>query len=295
MTMDVCKCLSCVDLARVTSRLWTLIAGAMTPYCAFALRTYVQERRKELILQCLRSNQLLKTEPSRLGVDIPIKTDLLSFSWQGYGGEEKVYIATQGPIVNTVSDFWRMVWQERSPIIVMITNIEEMNEKCTEYWPEEQITYEGIEIIVNQVIQADDYRLRLITLKKGEEVRNLKHYWYTSWPDQKTPDQAPPLLQLVLEVEEAMQSAEEKNAPVIVHWLLCIQWLAADSVMLNHWSETCKRRGPTEYDFVSATVTWPGARGVSMLLHFYESECYSLSLQDNEIYRREPLYKRYVL
>ncbi|XP_017582097.1 PREDICTED: tyrosine-protein phosphatase non-receptor type 5 isoform X3 [Corvus brachyrhynchos] len=52
---------------------------------------------------------------------------------------------------------------------------------------------------------------------KGEEVRNLKHYWYTSWPDQKTPDQAPPLLQLVLEVEEAMQSAEEKNAPVIVH------------------------------------------------------------------------------
>ncbi|XP_074950723.1 tyrosine-protein phosphatase non-receptor type 5 isoform X4 [Phalacrocorax aristotelis] len=89
--------------------------------------------------------------------------------------------------------------------------------KCTEYWPEEQVTYEGIEITVNQVIQADDYRLRLITLKKGEEVRNLKHYWYTSWPDQKTPDQAPPLLQLVLEVEEAMQSAEEKNAPVIVH------------------------------------------------------------------------------
>lgn len=59
---------------------------------------------------------------------IPVKTDLLLFCWQGYGGEEKVYIATQGPIVNTVSDFWRMVWQEHSPIIVMITNIEEMNE-----------------------------------------------------------------------------------------------------------------------------------------------------------------------
>lgn len=47
---------------------------------------------------------------------------------QGYGGEEKVYIATQGPIVSTVGDFWRMVWQEQTPIIVMITNIEEMNE-----------------------------------------------------------------------------------------------------------------------------------------------------------------------
>ncbi|XP_050809658.1 tyrosine-protein phosphatase non-receptor type 5 isoform X3 [Gopherus flavomarginatus] len=89
--------------------------------------------------------------------------------------------------------------------------------KCTEYWPEEQVTYEGIEITVDQVIQADDYRLRLITLKKDGEVRNLRHYWYTSWPDQKTPDQAPALLQLVREVEEAMQRAEEKNAPVIVH------------------------------------------------------------------------------
>ncbi|XP_019332697.1 tyrosine-protein phosphatase non-receptor type 5 isoform X2 [Alligator mississippiensis] len=149
--------------------------------------------------------------------DDPLSSYINANYIRGYGGEEKVYIATQGPIVNTVSDFWRMVWQECSPIIVMITNIEEMNEKCTEYWPEDQVTYEGIEITVNHVIQADDYRLRLITLKKDEEVRTLKHYWYTSWPDQKTPDQAPALLQLVQEVEEAMQHAEQKNVPVIVH------------------------------------------------------------------------------
>lgn len=55
---------------------------------------------------------------------------LLCVCVQGYGDEddECSYIATQGPTVNTVGDFWRMVWQERCPIIVMITNLEEKNE-----------------------------------------------------------------------------------------------------------------------------------------------------------------------
>uniref|UniRef100_UPI00398EBCB5 tyrosine-protein phosphatase non-receptor type 5 n=1 Tax=Pristiophorus japonicus TaxID=55135 RepID=UPI00398EBCB5 len=137
---------------------------------------------------------------------------------RGYGGDEKVYIATQGPTVNTVSDFWTMIWQERSTIVVMITNLEEKNEKCTVYWPEDQANYQGIEVIVNNVLHADDYSLRNITLKDGLEERHLKHYWYTSWPDQKTPDNARPLLQLVQEVEEARQQAKKDNSgPVIVH------------------------------------------------------------------------------
>ncbi|XP_011376067.1 tyrosine-protein phosphatase non-receptor type 5 isoform X3 [Pteropus vampyrus] len=136
---------------------------------------------------------------------------------RGYGGEEKVYIATQGPIVSTVGDFWRMVWQEHTPIIVMITNIEEMNEKCTEYWPEEQVVYDGVEITVQKVIHTEDYRLRLISLRSGTEERGLKHYWFTSWPDQKTPDRAPPLLHLVREVEEATQQEGPHCAPIIVH------------------------------------------------------------------------------
>ena len=36
---------------------------------------------------------------------------------QGYGGQDKAYIATQGPMPNTVSDFWEMVWQEEAPLI----------------------------------------------------------------------------------------------------------------------------------------------------------------------------------
>ena len=42
-----------------------------------------------------------------------------------------------GPLPGTLVDFWRLMWQERPPIIVMLTNLEENNKiKCEQYWPE---------------------------------------------------------------------------------------------------------------------------------------------------------------
>ncbi|XP_048825709.1 tyrosine-protein phosphatase non-receptor type 5 [Brienomyrus brachyistius] len=173
----------------------------------------VRKNRYKTILPNTHSRVCLKaTDP-----DDFLSTYINANYMRGYGGEEKAYIATQGPTVNTISDFWRMVWQEQSPLVVMITNIEEKNEKCAEYWPEERVTYEGIEITVDQLIQADDYSLRIFTLQCGGEKRSLRQYWYTSWPDQKTPDKAPPLLELVKEVEEARQQAPPRSGPVIVH------------------------------------------------------------------------------
>lgn len=52
----------------------------------------------------------------------------LLFGLKGYKGTQRSFIATQGPMVHTVGDFWDMVWQERSSIIVMLTKLKENNE-----------------------------------------------------------------------------------------------------------------------------------------------------------------------
>ncbi|XP_037110819.1 tyrosine-protein phosphatase non-receptor type 5 isoform X2 [Syngnathus acus] len=173
----------------------------------------VRKNRYKTILPNTHSRVILKSQDE----DDFLMTYINGNYLKGYGGEERAYIATQGPTVNTVGDFWRMVWQERTPIIVMITNLEEKNEKCAEYWPEDTVTHEGIEITVVTVTQEDDYSLRVFTLKCGDEERSLRQYWYTSWPDQKTPDKAPPLLELVQEVERAREEAPPTSGPVIVH------------------------------------------------------------------------------
>lgn len=80
------------------------------------------------------------------------------------------YIATQGPLPNTIYEFWRMVQQESSNFIVMLTTIFERGRiKCEQYWPHlnevMQLTETfSIELIDETTDDTDSFVLRNILL-----------------------------------------------------------------------------------------------------------------------------------
>uniref|UniRef100_A0A8D0GSR3 protein-tyrosine-phosphatase n=1 Tax=Sphenodon punctatus TaxID=8508 RepID=A0A8D0GSR3_SPHPU len=135
---------------------------------------------------------------------------------RGYGGCEKAYIATQGPMLNTVTDFWTMVWQEGAPLIVMLTKLKEGQEKCVHYWPEMEKSYGPFTICVQGVQECGEYVVRDLTLQLEGKCHSVKHIVFSSWPDHQTPESAKPLLHLVSEVEEILQAAAS-TGPIIVH------------------------------------------------------------------------------
>ncbi|XP_069401154.1 tyrosine-protein phosphatase non-receptor type 7 isoform X2 [Ovis canadensis] len=135
---------------------------------------------------------------------------------RGYGGQDKAYIATQGPMPNTVSDFWEMVWQEEAPLIIMLTQLREGKEKCAHYWPAEEETYGPFRVRVQDVRERPEYTVRTLTIQHQEQRRALKHILFSAWPDHQTPESAGPLLRLVAEVEDSPEVAAHPG-PIVVH------------------------------------------------------------------------------
>ena len=139
----------------------------------------------------------------------------------GYN-KSRAYIGTQGPLPGTFEDYWRMIWEQRVCIIVMITNLMERGRrKCDMYWPKEgSETYGIISVKLLQEVVMATYTLRTFSIKNSKvkkkhgAERTVYQYHYTNWPDHGVPDHPLPVLSFVRKSSAANPSTA---GPIIVH------------------------------------------------------------------------------
>ncbi|XP_071342220.1 receptor-type tyrosine-protein phosphatase C isoform X2 [Trachinotus anak] len=135
--------------------------------------------------------------------------------------EAKKYIAAQGPKDETVGDFWRMIWEQQSSIIVMVTRCEEGNRvKCAQYWPSphrETEIFEEFIVKLNSEDHCPDYTIRhlsLINKREKHTEREVTHIQFMSWPDHGVPGEPHLLLKLRRRVNAFKNFF---SGPIVVH------------------------------------------------------------------------------
>ncbi|XP_055756655.1 receptor-type tyrosine-protein phosphatase delta-like isoform X40 [Salvelinus fontinalis] len=132
--------------------------------------------------------------------------------------KQNAYIATQGSLPETFGDFWRMIWEQRSANIVMMTKLEERSRvKCDQYWPTRGTeTYGLIQVTLLDTVELATYCVRTFALYKNgsSEKREVRQFQFTAWPDHGVPEHPTPFLAFLRRVKACNPP---DAGPMVVH------------------------------------------------------------------------------
>lgn len=148
------------------------------------------------------------------------------------------YIAAQGPLPKTCTDFWQMVWEQHSSLVVMLTTkVEKGRVKCHQYWPEmyETMDYGLLQITCVKEEETPSFAFREFNLTHVEtsEERHISHMQYIAWPDHNVPDDPADFLEFVLKVRQRRMGMVE---PTIVH---CSAGIGRTGVLITMETAMC--------------------------------------------------------
>ncbi|XP_036432644.1 tyrosine-protein phosphatase non-receptor type 12-like isoform X1 [Colossoma macropomum] len=168
-----------------------------------------------------RYKDILPFDHSRVKVTLKTSnqdTDYINANFiKGIDGLE-AYIATQGPLPNTVIDFWRMIWEYNVAVIVMACREFEMGrKKCERYYPQfgdEPMSFGPFRISCESEQPRTDYFIRGLTVEFENEARRITQFHYINWPDHDVPSSFDSILDMIALMREYQ---EHDDVPICVH------------------------------------------------------------------------------
>jgi hypothetical protein len=145
--------------------------------------------RYKNVLPNPRTRVVLQPLAGLAGEELVLSRFVNANTVRGADGKPR-YIATQGPKIHTVDHFWRLVWQQQTTLIVMATEIVELNRiKCHQYWPhgigddESMVTQpSGIKITMLRSREIGSNIIRTLQLESGGVTREVDHLQFIGWP-----------------------------------------------------------------------------------------------------------------
>lgn len=150
------------------------------------------------------------------------------------------YIATQGPLAETTEDFWRMLWEHNSTIVVMLTKLQvfecvrlstgaslsrefheqEMGqEKCHQYWPSDRsIRYQYVVVEPVTEYNMPQYILRefKMTDARDGQSRTVRQFQFTDWPEEGVPKSGEGFIEFLGQVHKTKEQFGQEG-PITVH------------------------------------------------------------------------------